>query len=64
MKKAMAENAAVDLDYEIYNVVKGDLLWKIASDKLGNGARHNEIKELNGLNSDILSRGQKLKIPK
>ena len=49
--------------YEVYTVVKGDSLWKIAKEKLGNGERYSEIKELNGLTSNIIYAGQKLKIP-
>jgi lysozyme len=50
--------------YEIYTVVKGDTLWGIAAKKLGSGARYKEIKTLNGLSSDTIYAGQKLKIPK
>ncbi len=49
--------------YEIYTVIKGDSLWKIAKEKLGNGERYTEIKTLNGLTSNIIYAGQKLKIP-
>ena len=49
--------------YEIYTVVKGDSLWKIAKEKLGNGERHTEIKTFNGLTTNIIYAGQKLKIP-
>jgi LysM repeat protein len=49
--------------YEVYTVVKGDSLWKIAAAKLGNGARYTEIKSLNGLSGNIIFAGQKLKIP-
>jgi hypothetical protein len=49
--------------YEVYTVVKGDSLWKIAAAKLGNGARYKEIKTLNGLSGDTIFAGQKLKIP-
>ncbi len=50
--------------YDIYTVVKGDSLWKLAAKKLGSGARYHELKELNGLTSDVIYAGQKLKIPK
>jgi LysM repeat protein len=50
--------------YEIYTVVKGDTLWGIAAKKLGSGTRYKEIKTLNGLSSDTIYAGQKLKIPK
>jgi LysM repeat protein len=49
--------------YETYTVKKGDTLWGIAQAKLGNGARYPEIKTLNGLTSDTIKTGQKLKIP-
>ncbi|WP_418791773.1 N-acetylmuramoyl-L-alanine amidase [Phosphitispora sp. TUW77] len=49
--------------YEIYTVVKGDSLWKIAKEKLGNGERYTEIKVFNGLTTNIIYAGQKLKIP-
>lgn len=32
-----------------YTVKKGDSLWSIAKEKLGDGARYNEIAELNGI---------------
>jgi hypothetical protein len=50
--------------YEVYIVVKGDSLWKIAAETLGNGARYKEIKLLNGLPSNLIFAGQKLKMPK
>ncbi|GHU37887.1 hypothetical protein FACS1894105_10800 [Clostridia bacterium] len=50
--------------YEIHTVVKGDSLWKISADKLGNGARYAEIRLLNGMTSNVIYAGQKLKIPK
>jgi LysM repeat protein len=50
--------------YETYTVAKGDTLWGIAAAKLGNGSRHPEIKALNGLASDAIAVGQKLKLPK
>ena len=50
--------------YETYTVKKGDTLWSIAAAKLGGGARYTEIKALNGLDSDTIVTGQKLKIPK
>jgi hypothetical protein len=49
---------------EVYAVIKGDTLWKIAAAKLGNGARYPEIKVLNALSGDTIYPGQKLKIPK
>lgn len=50
--------------YTTYTVVKGDTLWGIAEKHLGSGVRSPEIKALNGLSSDTINVGQKLKIPK
>jgi LysM repeat protein len=47
-----------------YTVRKGDTLWSIATNELGSGARYAEIRSLNGLKSDALAVGQKLKLPK
>ncbi|WP_309029155.1 N-acetylmuramoyl-L-alanine amidase [Streptomyces alfalfae] len=47
-----------------YTVARGDTLWSIAATKLGDGSRYAEIKTLNGLRSDALRVGQKLKLPK
>lgn len=47
-----------------YTVVTGDTLWSVAVHELGDGARYAEIKTLNGLKSDALTVGQKLKLPK
>ncbi len=46
-----------------YIVQSGDSLWRIAARLLGDGRRYSEIKKLNGLTSDIIYAGQKLKIP-
>lgn len=46
-----------------YTVQKGDTLWRIAQKQLGNPKRHKEIRTLNGLRSDKLTIGQRLKIP-
>lgn len=53
-----------DMSFEIYIVKKGDSLWAIAKKKLGNSSHLREIKELNGLTSDVIYPGQKLKLPK
>ena len=50
--------------YTIHTVVRGDTLWAIAQRYLGKGTRYPEIKELNGLSSNVIYRGMKLKIPK
>lgn len=56
--------AAPDANYAVYTVQRGDSLWKIAKAQLGKGSRYKEIKALNGLTSDTIHAGQKLKIPK
>jgi LysM repeat protein len=50
-------------EYSTYTVVSGDSLWRIAARLLGDGRKYPEIKKLNGLTSDIIHAGQKLKIP-
>lgn len=47
-----------------YTVQKDDTLWDIAEKHLGSGTRYKEIKQLNGLTSDLIYAGQKLKLPK
>ena len=49
--------------YRVHTVVKGDTLWDIAQKYLGNGSRYPEIKTLNGLDSNVIYSGRKLKIP-
>lgn len=46
-----------------YTVKAGDSLWAIAATQLGDGARYNEIKTLNGLTSNTIHAGQTLKLP-
>ena len=50
-------------DYRIHTVVHGDTLWAIAKKHLGNGNRYKEIVSLNGLKSNVIYSGMKLKIP-
>lgn len=50
-------------DYRIHTVVHGDNLWAIAKKYLGNGSRYKEIVSLNGLKSNVIYSGMKLKIP-
>ena len=50
-------------NYRIHTVVHGDTLWKIAAQYLGDGSRYKEIVNLNGLSSNVIYSGQKLKIP-
>ena len=49
--------------YRIHTVAKGDTLWILAKKYLGDGSRYTEIKALNGLTSDAIYIGMKLKIP-
>jgi len=56
------EQAAAET-YRVHTVVKGDTLWDIAQKYLGNGSRYPEIKALNGLTSNVIYTGWKLKIP-
>lgn len=49
--------------YRIHTVVKGDTLWILAKKYLNDGSRYPEIKALNGLTSDAIYIGWKLKIP-
>ena len=50
-------------EYRIHTVVKGESLWIISKKYLGSGFKYNKIKELNGLKSNTIYAGQKLKIP-
>jgi LysM repeat protein len=50
-------------EFRIHTVVKGDTLWDIAVKYLGKGSRYTEIKKLNGLKSNVIYSGWKLKIP-
>lgn len=47
---------------EYYTVRKGDSLWKIAENYYGNGNQYPKIKKLNGLTSDTIYAGQKLRV--
>ena len=49
--------------YRIHTVVRSDTLYEISKAYLGNGSRYKEIKTLNGLTSDTIYVGMKLKIP-
>ena len=51
------------IDYRIHTVVHGDTLWAIAKKYLGDGSRYKEIVNLNGLKSNVIYSGMKLKIP-
>lgn len=50
--------------HTIYTVKKGDTLWRIANNQLGNGNKYTLIQSANGLNGTMIKAGQQLKIPK
>lgn len=52
-----------DPSFVYYTTVQGDTLWSIAKKFLDKGQRYKEIKELNGLKSNICKPGMRLKIP-
>ena len=60
---ALALAGTKPADYRIHTVVHGDTLWAIAKKYLGNGSRYKEIVSLNGLKSNVIYSGMKLKIP-
>lgn len=49
--------------YKTYTVKSGDTLWGIAEKMLGNGKRFTEIKSINGMTTDVIHKGDVLKIP-
>lgn len=49
--------------YRVHTVAHGDTLWAIAQKYLGKGNRYTEIVKLNGLKSNVIYSGMKLKIP-
>lgn len=49
--------------YPTYTVKKGDSLWKIAKECLGNGAKYPEIATLNNIKGNFIYEGQILKLP-
>lgn len=59
-----SQSANQEPQYTMYFVKKGDSLWNIAKEKLGNGARWVEIRDLNKLSSETIYPNQTLKIPK
>ena len=46
-----------------YRVLPGECLFSIAQKLLGSGDRYPEIKALNGMATDILMPGQRIRIP-
>lgn len=59
----VSEEITVKPETRKYTVKKGDCLWSIAQEYLGDGRRYNEIMKLSGLKSDMLMIGQELTIP-
>lgn len=59
-QKLLLSNETENTNYFIYTVVKGDNLWNLANKY---NTTVSKIKEVNGLKSDLLQIGQKLKIP-
>lgn len=59
----IANYFGVNPEYKIHTVKKGESLWSIAYDYLGDGKRYPEIKELNNLKLDTIDPGWKIKIP-
>ena len=57
------ETADTQKEASAYTVKRHDTLWSIAASQLGSGRRYKEIKELNGLASDVIFTGQVLKLP-
>ena len=47
----------------LYRIQPGDCLFAIAQKLLGSGNRYPEIKALNGMTTDILLPGQRIRIP-
>ena len=50
-------------DSTLYRVQPSDCLFAIAQKLLGSGDRYPEIKALNGMTTDILLPGQRIRIP-
>ncbi len=62
IKRAGLNGYGISSKQITYEVKKGDTLWDISKKYLGDGARYHEIKKLNGLQTDLIFPGQKLKI--
>lgn len=57
------DDAYVFVGRDVYEVVAGDNLWRIAERKLGRGTHYTDIRELNGLTSNAIRIGMKLLLP-
>ena len=63
VKKADTKKVATDT-MATYTVQRGDTIWAIARDQLGNYQRFEEIKTINGLVTSVVYPGQVLKLPR
>lgn len=50
-------------DSTLYRVLQSECLFSITQKLLGSGNRHPETKALNGMTTDILLAGQRIRIP-
>lgn len=57
------DDAYVFVGRDVYEVVAGDNLWRIAERKLGSGTHYTDIRELNDLTSNAIRIGMKLLLP-
>lgn len=57
------DDAYVFVGRDVYEVVAGDNLWRIAERKLSSGTHYTDIRELNGLTSNAIRIGMKLLLP-
>lgn len=57
------DDAYVFVGRDVYEVIAGDNLWRIAERKLGSGTHYTDIRELNGLTSNAIRIGMKLLLP-
>ena len=57
------DDAYVFVGRDVYEVVAGDNLWRIAERKLGSGTHYTDIRELNSLTSNAIRIGMKLLLP-
>lgn len=63
VKEAETEKVATDTR-ATYTVQRGDTIWAIARDQLGDYRRFEEIKTMNGLVTSVVYPGQTLKLPR
>lgn len=57
------EGQYADIGYGLYTVKRGDNLWMIAEEQLGDGTRYTELRTLNGLTSNATRVGMQLILP-